>query len=233
MEEGEQPLMAKAAISLGALANLRGEPEKALAFYQLALPPLDRQCDTRGLGQVHHNLGMSYRDLGKLEDAVDEYRHATRLAQNSGFAPQAAMSTIGRAEVEVMSGDFALGFQLAERGLLMAADIGDPITEGTAYRIRALALVGVGPSNVAVGIGPEELDRAAADLAKAADLAESAGHALLLAEVWRDLGRLDHRRGCRPQARINLTRARDALASLGATVAASELSGELEALDPS
>lgn len=230
MEEGALPLMARAAISLGALANLRGEPEKALAFYSLALPPLDRQCDTRGLGQVHHNLGMSYRDLGRLEDAADEYRHAARIAQNSGFPPQVAMSIIGRAEIEVMNGDFALGFLLAERGMLLAADIGDPISEGTAYRIRALARVGAGPADAALAVGEEELDAAAADLAKAADLADSTGHALLLAEVWRDLGRLDRRRGCFPQARLNLIRARDALSSLGATGAAAELDMELEAL---
>lgn len=233
MEEGAQLLMAKAAISLGALANLRGEPQKARMYYRLALPPLDRRCDTRGLGQVHHNLGMSYRDLGQLEDAIDEYRHATRIAQNSGFAPQVAMSNLGRAEVEVLRGDFALGFLLAERGLLLAVDIGDPISEGTAYRIRALARVGAGPANVSRAVGGEELDAAAADLTKAADLADRTGHALLQAEVWRDLGRLDSRRGCRPQARLNLTRARDALVSLGASAAAAELSDEIDNLDES
>jgi tetratricopeptide (TPR) repeat protein len=230
LEEGEQTLMARAAISLGALANQRGEPQTALMFYNLALPPLDRHCDTRGLGQVHHNLGMTYRDLGKLEDAVDEYRHATRIGQNSGFRPQVAMSILGRAEVEVLRGDFALGFLLAERGMLLAVDIGDPISEGTAYRIRALARVGAGPSNVSLAVGGEELDAAAADLAKAADLADSTGHALLLAEVWRDLGRLDRRRGCWPQARLNLTRARDALVALGAAAAAADLTDEIDNL---
>lgn len=230
MEEGMQPLMAKAAISLGALANLRGEPEKALMFYRLALPSLDRRCDTRGLGQVHHNLGMSYRDLGELEDAVDEYRHAARIAKNSGFPPQVAMSILGRAEVEVFRGDLALGFLLAERGRLMAADIGDPISEGTAYRIRALARIGTDSTNESMTPGDEEFDAAAADLALAADLADRTGHALLQGEVWRDLGRLDRRRGRIPQARVNLTRARDALASLGASGAAAELKDELEGL---
>ncbi|TFG65824.1 MAG: tetratricopeptide repeat protein [Gemmatimonadales bacterium] len=230
MEEDAQHLMAKAAISLGALANLRGEPEKALTFYQLALPPLDRRCDSRGLGQVHHNLAMSYRDLGKLDDAIDEYRHATRIAQNSGFPPQVAMSVLGRAEIEVLRGDLALGFQLAERGRLLAADIGDSISEGTAYRIRALARVGTESSGASSPTGEEELDAAAADLAQAAELADRTGHALLQAEVWRDLGRLDRRRGCFSQARLNLTRARDALATLGASGAAAELDDELEDL---
>ncbi|MFQ5530667.1 MAG: hypothetical protein ACE5FP_10035 [Gemmatimonadota bacterium] len=231
VEEDVQPLMAKAAISLGALSNLRGEPDRALMFYRLALPPLDRNCNTRGLGQVHHNLGMSYRDLGKLEDAVDEYRHATRIAQNVGFQPQVAMSIIGRAEVEVMRGDFALGFILAERGRLLAVDIGDPISEGTALRIRSLARIGAGPETATAAVGEEELDAAAADLARAADLADSTGNALLRAEVWRDLGRLDQLRGCMPQARLNLTRARDELGSLGAASAAAKLSAEIEDLD--
>ena len=231
MEENMQPLMARAAISLGALANLRGEPEKALTYYQLALPPLDRRCDTRGLGQVHHNLGMSYRDLGQLDDAVDEYRHATRIAQNSNFPPQVAMSILGRAEIEVFRGDLALGFLLAERGRLLAADIGDPISEGTAYRIRALARVGVDLPGDSAAPGQEEFDAAAGDLALAADLADRTGNALLQGEVWRDLGRLDGRRGLFPQARLNLTRARDTLSSLGASGAAAELDDELVVLD--
>ena len=231
MEEDAQPLMAKVAISLGALANLRGEPDKALAFYQLALPPMDRRCDTRGLGQVHHNLGMSYRDLGKLEDAVDEYRHAARIAQNSGFPPLVARSILGRAEVEVLRGDLALGFLLAERGRLLAADIGDPISEGTAYRIRALARVGIDSADESIRPDTEAFDAAATDLALAAELADRTGHALLQGEVWRDLGRLNRRRGCFPQARLNLTRARDALASLGASAAAAELNDEINSLD--
>jgi len=233
-EEGEHLLMARAAISLGAVSNLRGEPERALTFYRLALPPLDRDCNTRGLGQVYHNLAMSYRDLGQLDDAVDEYRHATRIAQNAGLQPQVAMSTIGRAEVEVMRGDFALGFILAERGRLLAIDIGDPISEGTALRIRSLARIGAGPPNIsAPAVGDEELEAAASDLAQASDLAASTENVLLQAEVWRDLGRLDRRRGRAAQARLNLTRARDALRSLGASAASSALEAEIEALDDS
>ncbi|MDH3297727.1 MAG: tetratricopeptide repeat protein [Gemmatimonadota bacterium] len=233
MEEGLQPLMAKAAISLGALSSLRGESDRALTFYHLALAPLDRNGDTRGLGQVHHNLGMSYRDLGKLDDAVDEYRLATRIAQDAGLQPQVAMSIIGRAEVEVMRGDVALGFILAERGRLLAVDIGDPISEGTAHRIRSLARVGIGPAAGSAEAGEEELDAAAADLARAGELAESTGNALLRAEVWRDLGRLERRRGRLPQALLNLTRARDALKSLGASAAAVSLDLEIEALNGS
>lgn len=233
VEENVQPLMAKAAISLGALANLRGEPDRALTYYRLALPPLDRDCDTRGLGQVHHNLGMSYRDLGSLEDAVDEYRHATRIAQNAGMQPQVAMSIIGRAEVEVMRGDFALGFILAERGRLLAVDIGDPISEGTALRIRSLARIGAGPTTSVVAVDVKELESAAADLAQAADLADRTDNALLRAEVLRDLGRLDRRRGLSTQARRNLTSARDAMRSLGASAAALALDAEIDSLSDS
>ncbi len=230
MEEDEQSLMAKAAISLGAVANLRGEPEKALTFYRLALAPLDRRCDTRGLGQIHHNLGMSYRDMGNLDDAVDEYRHAVRIAQNAGLQPQVAMSIIGRAEVEVLRGDFALGFILAERGRLLAVDIGDPISEGTGYRIRALARSGAGSAGSSAVVDEDELDAAEADLAKAGELADSSGSALLQAEVWRDLGRLHRRRGRLTEARVDLGRAGEALLALGAVASAAEVARELEVI---
>lgn len=219
--EGLTDLQAKAANNLGALANLSGNPEKALAFYQLAIPLHRRLGSARGLAQTHHNMGMSFRDLGSLDDAADAYRHAAEIAHEHGFLPQAAMSMIGRAEIEVMRGDPQFGLRMADWGRTLALQVGDQISAGTALRIAALARLELQPPDWAAAMS---------DLAFAATIARDTGHALLRAEVIRDLGRLEGRRGRLDAAARHLEDARRALSELGATGQVSMLDADLAEL---
>ena len=215
-------LLAKAVNNLGALANLRGHPERAISQYHLALPLYRRLGNGRGLSQTHHNLGMSYRDLRRLDAAADEYRKAIEVAQEFDLLPQIAMSTIGRAEVAILSGDAAFGLRMAEWGRAASVRLGDPISEGTALRIRALARTSLAP--------PDWLD-ALSDLAAASALARRTGHALLAAETERDMGRLERERGNLPAARQHLAEALELLSEIGAIGQVEVVESEIEALD--
>lgn len=217
--EGESGLIARAAISLGALANLRGDPARALGYYRAALTVFERLDEIRGMCQAHHNLGMSYRDLGRLADAAEEYRLAARAARHNGLRPLLAMSLVGRGEVETMAGDPDLGVELAQRGHDLAVEIDDPITRGTALRVRAVA-------NLARGEHAAAGDR----LRKAAAIADETGNALLAAEVDRDLGRLHQVRGELEPAIQQLERAHERFVALGASGAATGIAEQLDAL---
>lgn len=179
--EMDEDMMARAAISLGALANLRGRSREALTFYLLASALFERLRQTRGLSQTHHNIGISYRDIGRLADAVSSYRRAAENAEDVGHRPQVISSTIGRAEVEAWRGDLALALELARRGLEQGRELGDPVSAAEALRVRAM---------ITLAQEPGSKERPLADLQEAARLASDAKSALVAAEVERDMGRV-------------------------------------------
>lgn len=219
--EGDQDMLARAANNLGALANLKGRRHEAIAYYNLAIPLYAKLGQVRGLAQSHHNLGMSYRDLDLLDDSVDEYKRSVVLAYRIDYVPLVAMATTGRAESELRRGDGALARELVVRGLQMARDVGDPISEAEALRVCGLTYA-KSPGG--------DLDKARLDLEAALELAHATGNALLEAEVERDLGRLE-RAGERPLEAVRLLEsARERFLALGAAAAARDVTSDLDSL---
>ncbi|MEE9132244.1 MAG: tetratricopeptide repeat protein [Gemmatimonadota bacterium] len=218
--ESDEDMLARAANNLGAIANLRGRRHEALAYYYLALPLYQKVDRPRGLAQTHHNLGLSFRDLGNLAESVASYNTAIVLAESISYRPLVAMSTVGRAEAELRRGDVELGRKLADRGLALARETADPISEAEALRVRGLVLA----EQDAEGAG------AYADLEAGLILAVDTRSALLEAEIERDLGRLEQGRGRRDEALEHLGAALQRFESLGAEAEARALRAEIDVL---
>lgn len=215
--EDEVEMLARAANNMGALANLGGEPRVALSQYRLALALYQRRGQIRGLAQLHHNVGISFRDLSLLNDAVDAYKRCAEFASAIDYQPLVILSTIGRAEAELRRGDVWLGASLAEHGVRGARELEDPISRAEALRVRALARAlaaqdGDDREGPADGGFPEALE----DLEEARELASEAGSLLVLAEVERDAGELLAQLGDAETAHERLERAEELFERLGA-----------------
>lgn len=213
--EEDLEMLARAATNLGNLTHLTGLFHEALAHYRLALPLYQRLDSMRGLAQVQHNLGISHRDLGELDEADDAYRRAATLARQLGYRPLVILASLGRAELAARRGDPAAG-PMAERGLASARQIGNPAFEAEAHRVLGLA-------RAASGRTGEALE----SLAEAVNRSQAAGHRLVEAEAERDRGRLLASSGQPGRGRDALERARDIFEELGARAYAREARDEL------
>lgn len=218
--EGDDDMLARATLNLGALANLQGDPATALSLYQLALALFHKLGQIRGLSQTHQSLGMSYRDLSRYSEAEDEYQKAVRLGLGFGYTPIVAMAVIGRAEVLVLRRDPQAALGLLDWGLQLARQLGDPITEGTGLRVRGLARASL-----------NEVPEARSDLEQALNLARSTGNTLLEAETLRDLGRLMVILRDTGAAVELLKEALEAFRRLGSEHSVAAMEKELESLD--
>lgn len=219
--EDDREMQARAANNLGLVHNLQGNPEEALRCYEMAIPLYDALGQKRGLAQTYHNRGISYRDLGRLDDAVKSFRRAADLAEEIGYEFLSVMTVVSRAEVELRRGDEQYAAGLAERGVENARQVGDPVTEAEALRVRAL---------VHADGGSPVPEYAARDLERAEDLARETGASLLLAEIQRDKGRLLGKEGRVEEARDHLESAAHLFASLGALELEREVDEQLAAL---
>lgn len=62
-------LSAQITNNLGALANVQGRWQQALAYYAESLPRFERIGYRRGLAETYHNIGMTYADAARWAEA--------------------------------------------------------------------------------------------------------------------------------------------------------------------
>jgi tetratricopeptide (TPR) repeat protein len=168
-------LLARASNNLGTIANLQGEYEGALSHYRLALPSYQRLGQSRGLAETYHNMAITFRDLGELEQADEQECRAIEYASD-GIAPRvAAMGRVGRAEIALRRGDAPLAEMTARLAAQELMRLGDPLNEADARRLVGAACTEQQKYFDAL----EAFDHALA-------IAKTRGHALNEAETLRD-----------------------------------------------
>ncbi|HEU4564468.1 MAG TPA: tetratricopeptide repeat protein [Gemmatimonadaceae bacterium] len=172
--EGDHLLVARATNNLGAIANIRGERERAIAHYQLAIPAYQRLGSVLGLAECHHNLAITFRDARRLDEADEHELRAMEFAREAGSARLRAMAQVGRAELCLLRGDARLADAGARRAAVEYAAIPDPVGEADALRLAGAARLAAGRSDDALAA----LDRAVA-------LARAHASALIEAESLR------------------------------------------------
>jgi tetratricopeptide (TPR) repeat protein len=213
---GDEELGARASNNLGILANVRGRREVALAAYQRALAAYQRLGNVLGVAQTHHNVGISYRDLGFDREADAHFRRAAELAAAGGPAEAAsaaatdtetvvAVAETERALLRVRAGDAPLARALAGRALRRFDRIGDPRGQAEVLRVLAAADRADGDDGAAGRL----LDEALA-------IARAQSDPLLLAEIQRDRGLLLRDAGSAADACAALHEAADHFARIGA-----------------
>ena len=190
-QDGDDLLVARATNNLGAIANIRGERDQALTFYQLAIPAYQRLGSVVGLAESYHNIALTYRQLGAIAHADDYEQRAIAYAQQSSNRALLALALLGRAEIAMASGDAVLAEAGAKRAAATFAGIPDYVREGDACRLIGAA---------ALALGKTTESRAAID--RAIDLAREYGNALneaeaiqVRAELEASLGELSRSRG--------------------------------------
>lgn len=174
-ESDDLLLLARASNNLGAIANLQARHESALLHYRVALPAYQRLGQRRGLAETYHNLAITYRDLGALEEADEHERRAIDHAAGHVAPRVAAMGRVGRAEIALRRGDPQLAEETARRAAEQLEGLNDPLNEADAYRLVGAACTAM-----------DRFDDAHASFARALEIATARGHAIVEAETRRD-----------------------------------------------
>ena len=211
-EDGDDLLLARAMNNLGMIANVRGRHANALALYRLAIPSYQRLGQARGLAETYHNLAITFREMGELRRAEECERRAMEFAREAPDARLVAMAQVGLAELQLHRGDAALAEVQAHRGAAAFARIEDPKGEADALRLAGAAALSLAKH-----------DAADTALARAVELASTAGYALVEGEARRVQAAVALARGDADRARITAAGALTTLERAGATRQAREL----------
>ncbi|MEB3831876.1 tetratricopeptide repeat protein, partial [Phormidium sp. CCY1219] len=67
--------------NIGAVYSDIGQPQKALDYYQQALPIMQEVEDRSGEATTLNNIGLVYSDIGQPQEALDYYQQALPIRQ--------------------------------------------------------------------------------------------------------------------------------------------------------
>src|SRR6266705_1677411 len=221
MQDNDMATVGRCANNLGIIANMQGDYARAVGAYTRAIAAYEQAGFHRGIAESRHNLGITYREQGRLDHALEAADAAVRDAEwlnDRGFKAQALA---GRAEIRLAQGEPELAIREAQEALTIHRERNDGVLETEDLRILAVALGLAGRLRDA-----EEMLRAVIARATKHD------RPLLVASAQRDLASLLHRIGDRPAATVMAQAARVTFDRLGATAEIAKLDA-LEATMPS
>ncbi len=218
MQDNDMATVGRCANNLGIIASMQGDYGRAVGAYTRAIAAYQKARYDRGIVESQHNLGITYREQGHLDDAMQAADAAVREAERLGDRGLKAQALAGRAEIRVARGEPELAIREAERALAVHRELKDAVLETEDQRILAVALGAAGKTQDA-----EDM------LREVIACATKHGRPLLVAIAQRDLARMLAREGDVAAAKQVAQTARATFERLGARVEIEKLDALLEA----
>ena len=218
MQDNDMATLGRCANNLGIIANMQGDYGRAVGAYTRAIAAYQKARNDRGIAESQHNLAITYREQGRLDDAVRAADTAMREAERLGDRRLKAQALAGRAEIQVARGEPELAIREAQRAVVIHRDLKDAVRETEDLRILAVALGAARRKQEAEAMLREVIARAAKH-----------ERPLLVAMAQRDLAYLLAREGNVVAAREAAQTARATLDRLGAKAEAEKLDALLKA----
>ncbi len=212
MQDNDMTTLGRCANNLGIIANLEGDYGRAVGAFTRAIAAYQQARYDRGVAESQHNLGIAYREQGRLDDAMQVADTAVHDAERLGDRQLKAQALAGRAEIQVARGEPGLAVREAQRAVVVHRDLKDAVRETEDLRILAVALGMMGKTRDGAGMLREVIARATKH-----------ERPLLVALAQRDLAQLLSRDGDDAAAREMAQTARAALDRLGAKVEVAKL----------
>lgn len=215
---GDHGTLGRCCNNLGIISNLRGQHSRAAARYTMALAAYKQARSQVGVALTEHNLCITYRDLGQLDQALKAADRAVDTAEAEGNRALAAYAMGGRAEIRTLAGEPEVAQWEVRRALAVHRELGDVVWEADDLRVLALTQTALGELN--------EAEHTYRDVLVRAEVHE---RPLLAANAGRDLAALLADQQRTSEARIAATTAREYFSLLGAAAEVRRLDEFIEA----
>lgn len=137
MEDSDQVTLGRCANNLGIIANRQGDYGRAVGAYTRAIAAYQQAQFGPGLAEAHHNLGITYREMQSLDQALTAAGTAIREADRLGDRRLKAQALAGRAEIRLARQEPELACREVERALAIHREMKDGVLETEDLRILA------------------------------------------------------------------------------------------------
>jgi tetratricopeptide (TPR) repeat protein len=207
-----KPQIATAIMNLGVIRSICCEWDEAIAAFERAIVAYQQIGALYNLASAHHDLGMTYREVGKYSEANAHLDFASAFFRQHASTLEIAYSAFERALVMKSVGDL----NLAESTIRHAIDtlVAPRPMRGEAEGLRALGIV---------LIEKGELATAQLHLQRSMDLATATGARMLEAEIHEELAVISLSLGDMNLAETHVTCASTIYRAMGADTRAKRI----------
>src|SRR6266576_3644864 len=140
MQDNDMATVGRCANNLGIIANMQGDYARAVGAYTRAIAAYEQAGFHRGIAESRHNLGITYREQGRLDHAPEAADAAVRAAEWLNDRALKAQALAGRAEIRLAQGEPELAIREAQEALAIHRERNDGVLEAEDLRILAVAL---------------------------------------------------------------------------------------------
>ena len=117
MQENDMATLGRCANNLGIIANMEGDYGQAVGAFTRAIAAYQKVRYDRGVAESQHNLGIAYREQGRLDDAMQAADAAVRESERLRDLQLKAQALAGRAEIQIARGEPELAIREAQRAV--------------------------------------------------------------------------------------------------------------------
>ncbi|HVE93634.1 MAG TPA: diguanylate cyclase, partial [Acidimicrobiales bacterium] len=181
---GEAKLAAMTAQNLGVIANIRGDLEQALGYYEASLADYRSLGLTKYICTTLNNLGVLYTRMERWETGERAYDEAVEISQVLGDLPTRMLLEVNRASHWIARHEYGRARDACDLAMSLSQQTQDTHALGEAHKCYGV-------------IAREMGDPAAAEQSfhRAAKLAEQRQDLLLAAETAREMAELYRQQG--------------------------------------
>jgi len=163
--------------NLGAVESVTGESLKAVARYSESIPIYESLSDDYGLAQVYNNLGLTYADGKKWEDAHNCYRKSLYICDKIGIIPLKSIVFLNRAYALAQLDDLPTAEEYNSKALRLIERMNDQLGMAEYHKNQGV-----------IKLRQTDWDEAKQNLEKAMDLYKSLDNKLGYAESAYEMG---------------------------------------------
>ncbi len=141
----------------GAAYLYRGEYERAVADYQLALSISQEVGDRTGEKMTLNSIGLVYHALGDHEQALEYYRQAVAISREIGDRAGEATTLNSIGLVYHALGDYEQALEYYQQALVLSQETGDQHSEGASLNNLGNIYIVLGDYEQAIAVFTEVL----------------------------------------------------------------------------
>src|SRR2546422_286257 len=101
MQDNDMATVGRCANNLGIIANMQGDYARAVGAYTRAIAAYEQAGFHRGIAESRHNLGITYREQGRLDHALEAADAAVRDAEWLNDRGVKAQALAGRGQIRL------------------------------------------------------------------------------------------------------------------------------------
>ncbi len=131
-------LKGKILINLGIIANILGNFDSAIHYYEIALSTFENKNNYKLAAELKHNIGMLYLKKREYNFAIEKFDESIADSLKSNSLQHLGISYLSKADAYSRIGELEIADTFAKKSLEISNKINDRLSIAESYKIKGI-----------------------------------------------------------------------------------------------